>query len=168
NELVKIINEDKIDLKIGKNRISFSTASSVLSSRLLEGNFPDYSKVIPKGETKNLKVETFRFINSVRRVATMTLDQSNTLKFTIKPDKLKIEVATPTVGEAEEEINISYSDEEMEIGFNYKYLLEVLRRIETEDTLIFLTNPKIPALFKPTEENPDYFFLLGPTKLADS
>ncbi|MBU0566674.1 DNA polymerase III subunit beta [bacterium] len=168
NELVKIINEDKIDLKIGKNRVSFSTTSSILSSRLLEGDFPDYSKVIPKGETKDIKVETIEFINSVRRVATMTLEKSNTLKFTVKPDKLKIEVATPTVGEAEEEINVSYQDEEMEMGFNYKYLLEVLRRIKTEETLIFLTSPNIPALFKPTEENPDYFFLLGPTKLADS
>lgn len=167
-ELIKIINEDKIEIKIGKNRISFSTTSSILSSRLLEGKFPDYSKVIPKEETKDLKVDTLEFINSIRRVATMTLEKSTTIKFTVKPDKLKIEVATPTLGEAEEEINISYQDKEMEIGFNYRYLLEILRRIETEETLIFLTSPNIPALFKPTQENPDYFFLLGPTKIADN
>lgn len=166
NELIKIVNEDQIGIKIGKNRISFFTNSSILSSRLIEGDFPDYNKVIPKEGTKGLKVETIEFINSIRRVATVTLDKSNILKFIIKPDKLKIEVATPTIGEAEEEIDVSYQDKEVEIGFNYKYLLEVLRRIETQEVLILLIDHKTPVLFKPTQENPDYFFLIGPTRLS--
>jgi len=170
NEIVRIFPEEgeKVKLLIGKNHISFNLEDISITSRLVEGTFPNYEQVIPKEAGVQIRASTKNLSDSIRRVSLLTDEKSNLIKLKAEKNLLTITGSTPSSGEGKEEIDIVLEGEEIEVGFNVKYMLDVLRVIDTEETVIKLTSPSSPAIIKPyvkdaKEEN--YLCVVMPLRL---
>ena len=110
-----------------------------LTSKVIDGTFPDYARVIPTGNTKRLEVDAAEFAQAVDRVATVSSERSRAVKMALEEDRLILSVNAPDSGAADEELSVAYADERLEIGFNAKYLLEIAGQVDRENA-VFLFN----------------------------
>lgn len=149
-ELRKLLDDDDQDiaLSISDTKIRFATPDVTMTSKVIDGTFPDYTRVIPSGNTRELRVDAADFARAVDRVATVSMEKSRAVKMTISEDKLVLSVTAPDSGSAEEELIVSYGDEPLEIGFNAKYLLEISGQIERDNAVFMLNAPGDPALIR--------------------
>ncbi|MBN1595425.1 DNA polymerase III subunit beta [candidate division FCPU426 bacterium] len=165
-ELGKILSaEGEINIQINDNQIIFSDEEAVLMSRLIDGQFPNYSQVIPKQSDKSVTCNTDLLLSATRRVALMASDKSSSVKYTISNNKLVITANTPEVGEAQEEMDISYSGDNISIAFNAKYVMDVLKNISSEECYLGLTTSLNPGVFKPVSEDQQYFCIVMPMRI---
>ena len=107
-----------------------------LTSKLIDGTFPDYGRVIPQGNDKELKVSNAEFMSAVDRVSTIASERGRAVKLNISQDKLMLSVNNPEGGSATEEIGVDYGAAPLEIGFNARYLLDIAGQLEGEDARI--------------------------------
>jgi DNA polymerase-3 subunit beta len=123
-ELRKLLDDDemKIAVSVSETKIRFSTPEIILTSKVIDGSFPDYTRVIPQGNTRRLEVDAAEFAQAVDRVSTVSSERSRAVKLTLEDDRLVLSVNAPDSGAAEEELVVAYADERLEIGFNAKYL----------------------------------------------
>ncbi len=156
--------DDDISLSVSEAKIRFTYGSAVLTSKLIDGTFPDYERVIPKGNTKELTIDNKIFASAVDRVSTISAEKSRSVKLSLTQDSLALAVNNPEHGEANEDLMVDYSDEALEIGFNAKYLLDVTGQIEGRDATFFLDSPASPALVKDPED-PASLFVLMPLRV---
>jgi len=136
---VKRLLGDKEDIKIqfGDNQIKFSFADSFIISRLIEGEFPDYKKVIPTKSKTEVKIKKEEFLDATRRASIFTDQESQAIKLNIQKKCMIISKNTPNLGESKEQIDIDYSgDDTIEIGFNPIYLIDILKNL-TQEEIIF-------------------------------
>ena len=122
--------------------------NSVLVSKVIDGRFPDYSKVIPKDNTKTLQVKLNEFKNSIERVTTVSLDRKEGLKMTITKDSLQMSVHSPNSGEGIENIKAKFNSNDMSISFNSRYLIDIASQIESDSIIINLKDSGSPVLIK--------------------
>ena len=122
--------------------------SGILISKVIDGRFPDYSKVIPKDNNKILQINLNEFKNSIERVTSVSLDRKEGLKMTIGKDSLKLSVNSPNSGEGVENIKASYNSEEMNISFNSRYIIDIASQIEHETIIVNLKEAGSPVLIK--------------------
>ncbi len=153
-----------IDISVSESKIRFKVGSAVLTSKLIDGTFPDYDRVIPKGNDKELVIDNKVFAAAVDRVATISAEKSRSIKLTLEKDSLALAVNNPEHGDANEDLMVDYDDEALEIGFNAKYLLDVTTQIEGRDIHFYLSDPAAPALVKDTED-PGALFVLMPLRV---
>ena len=153
-----------VSLSVSEAKIRFTYGSAVLTSKLIDGTFPDYERVIPKGNTKELTIDNKIFASAVDRVSTISAEKSRSVKLSLTQDSLALAVNNPEHGEANEDLMVDYSDEALEIGFNAKYLLDVTGQIEGRDATFFLDSPASPALVKDPED-PASLFVLMPLRV---
>lgn len=165
-ELRRLIDgvSDTIELSVSEAKIRFKVGTAILTSKLIDGTFPDYDRVIPKGNDKELVIDNKVFASAVDRVATISAEKSRSVKMTLEKDALTLTVNNPEHGNAHEDLAVDYSFDDLEIGFNAKYLMDVSSQIEGRDVHIHLSDPASPALVKDAED-PDALFVLMPLRV---
>jgi len=166
NELKKLLTGlEDVEVAATDQYVFFRTKEWILMSRLLEGAFPDYTQVIPKEFSREIKLNKKEFLEAVKRVSAVIEGDTKPLKLTLKEGVLELKSASPEYGEAVDEISIDYSDEEFSIGFNAKYLIEAVDVIDSEDIIIKFTNPSAQTLFLPSDETDKYKAIVMPMEV---
>lgn len=150
NELRKLLDTDdvKIAVSVSETKVRFATPEITLTSKVIDGTFPDYTRVIPTGNTKKLEVDAAEFARAVDRVATVSSERSRAVKLTLDEDRLILSVNAPDSGAAEEELAVAYGDEPLEIGFNAKYLLEIASQVDRENAVFMFNSSGDPTLMR--------------------
>lgn len=161
-ELRKLVEEydGTIAVALSDTKIRFAFDSAVLTSKLIDGTFPDYERVIPTGNDKRLVVDCHTFAESVDRVATISSEKSRSVKLSLETDKLTLSVTSPEHGTATEELPAEYEGEPMEIGFNARYLLDILEQIEGEKVEARLQNATSPTIMRDPEDDSALYVLM--------
>lgn len=150
NELRKLLDDDtaEIAVSVSETKVRFATPAITLTSKVIDGTFPDYTRVIPTGNTRRLEVDASEFAKAVDRVATVSSERSRAVKLSLEDDRLILSVNAPDSGAAEEELAVAYSDERLEIGFNAKYLLEIASQVDRENAVFLFNSSGDPTLMR--------------------
>ncbi len=143
---------EAIEISVSEAKIRFKIGDLVLTSKLIDGTFPDYDRVIPKDGDKKMIVDNAVFAAAVDRVSTISAEKSRSIKLTLSGDNLTLAVSNPEHGNAREDLMVEYGQEDLEIGFNAKYLLDVSSQIEAKDIELLMANSASPALVKDPED----------------
>ena len=148
-QLCSLLDSYDGDLKISnlKSKIRFELANSVLVSKLIDGKFPNYIQVIPKNNQKKLETNLKSFLGSVDRVASVSLDKKDGVKFSLSKDSLNLSVNNTNSGDGNETLNVKFNHE-LEISFNSRYLIDVASQLDGENIEIFFNDTGSPALIK--------------------
>jgi DNA polymerase-3 subunit beta len=144
--------EKEVRISIGENSISFDMKETTIYSRLLEGPFPNYQRVIPAKNEKELVVSRSALAEATKRVSILSDTLTKQVVFSIGKAKLTLNVSTQELGEAREEIEASFSGEAMDIGYNANYVLDILRTVDAEEIVFLLDRPDNAAVVKPASE----------------
>lgn len=166
-ELQKLLGEEpegEIQIEISETKIRFAVASVVLTSKLIDGTFPEYQRVIPLGNDKKLQINRQSFASAVDRVSTISSDRGRAVKLTIENSQLTLTVNNPDSGSAEDEINADYEGETLEIGFNSRYLLDIMAQLSGEEAIFMLADAGAPTLIRDTEDA-DALYVLMPMRV---
>lgn len=149
-ELRKLLDDDEMDIavSVSDTKVRFATPEIVLTSKVIDGTFPDYTRVIPVGNTRRLEVDATEFAQAVDRVATVSSERSRAVKLQLEEDRLTLSVNAPDSGAAEEELAVAYGDERLEIGFNAKYLLEIASQVDRENAVFMFNSSGDPTLMR--------------------
>ena len=134
--------------------------SSVLISKVIDGRFPDYNKVIPKGNDKILEIKLSEFKDSIERVTTVSTDRKEGLKMFISKDAVQLSVNNPNSGEGVERINAKFNSDNLNISFNSRYLTDIASQIENESIVIYLKDPGSPVLIKDLSDRKSYHVVM--------
>ena len=161
-ELHKIIEEEKskVHIELSTTKIRFAVDGVVLTSKLIDGTFPDYARVIPEGNDKVLKVSTREFADAVDRVSTLSSDKGRAVKLNLGEGKLVLSVNNPDSGSATEELAVDYDGEPLEIGFNARYLLDISSQLESETARFLLADPGSPTMVQDSAESEALYVLM--------
>ncbi|MBN8501474.1 MAG: DNA polymerase III subunit beta [Sphingomonadales bacterium] len=150
-----------IDLSASKIRFTLGGESGVvLTSKLIDGTFPDYSRVIPTGNDKLLKLDPKSFWQGVDRVATIATEKTRAVKMALDNDKVTLSVTSPDNGTASEEVPAAYTSAGFEIGFNATYLKDILAQIEGDSVELHLADAGAPTLIRQDEKSPALYVLM--------
>ncbi|KAG1715188.1 Beta sliding clamp [Nymphon striatum] len=149
-ELRKLLDDDDtpIAVSVSETKVRFATEAITLTSKVIDGTFPDYTRVIPQGNTRKLEVDAAEFAKAVDRVATVSSERSRAVKLSLDEDRLVLSVNAPDSGAAEEELAVAYADERLEIGFNAKYLLEIASQVDRENAVFMFNSSGDPTLMR--------------------
>jgi DNA polymerase-3 subunit beta len=149
-ELRKLLDDDEatIAVSVSETKVRFATPVITLTSKVIDGTFPDYTRVIPTGNTRKLEVDASEFAKAVDRVATVSSERSRAVKLSLEEDRLVLSVNSPDSGAAEEELAVAYGDERLEIGFNAKYLLEIASQVDRENAVFLFNSAADPTLMR--------------------
>ncbi len=150
NELRKLLDDDDatIAVSVSETKVRFATPVISMTSKVIDGTFPDYTRVIPTGNTRRLEVDAAEFVKAVDRVATVSSERSRAVKLSLDEDRLVLSVNAPDSGAAEEELAVAYSDEPLEIGFNAKYLQEIASQVDRENAVFLFNSSGDPTLMR--------------------
>jgi DNA polymerase III subunit beta len=165
-ELRKLLEEAldgnvEIDLSASKIRFTLGGEGGVmLTSKLIDGTFPDYSRVIPTGNDKLLKLDPKSFYEGVDRVATIATEKTRAVKMGLEADKVTLSVTSPDNGTAAEEVPADYRSDALEIGFNANYLKDILHQIDGDTVELHLADPGAPTLIRQNEKSPALYVLM--------
>ncbi|MBP1805050.1 DNA polymerase III subunit beta [Rubellimicrobium aerolatum] len=149
-ELRKLLDDDEavIKVSVSDTKIRFETPSLTLTSKVIDGTFPDYTRVIPQANARRLEVDAKEFARAVDRVATVSSERSRAVKLNLDEDRLILSVNAPDQGTAEEELAVAYGDERLEIGFNAKYLLEIAHQVDRENAVFLFNSSGDPTVMR--------------------
>ncbi len=152
------------DVKISnvKSKVKFELNNSILVSKLIDGKFPNYVQVIPKNNQKKLEIDLKLFLNSVDRVASVSLDKKDGVKFDLKNNTLDLSVNNTNSGDGKESLSVKF-DHDLEISFNSRYLIDVASQIEGEKIELFFNETGSPVLIKDPGDF-DSIFVVMPMK----
>jgi DNA polymerase-3 subunit beta len=165
-ELVKLMEgvEEAIEVSLSAAKIRFAAGGLVLTSKLIDGTFPDYERVIPRNNSKHLTVDTRDFASAVDRVSTISFEKSRAVKLSLDKDRLSLAVNNPDSGSAEEEIAASYDADPIEIGFNSRYLMDVAGQIEAASMRFDVQDANSPTLVR-DENDAGSLYVLMPMRV---
>ena len=154
-ELRKLLEDDDamINVSVSETKIRFAAEGLTLTSKVIDGTFPDYTRVIPAGNTKRLEVDADEFARTVDRVSTVSAERSRAVKLSLEQDKLTLSVNAPDSGSATDEVTVAYDDDAMEIGFNAKYLLEIAGQVDRENAVLMFNGPGDPTLVREGDDD---------------
>jgi DNA polymerase III subunit beta len=150
NEILKLIEDAQsdVDVELSQNKMRFSFGDTVLTTKLIDGTFPDYGRVIPAGNDKRLTVERDLFSKAVDRVSTISSERGRAVKLALSEGKLILSVTNPDQGSAVEEIEADYDGPPLDIGFNARYLLDIANQLDGDTALFRLADPGAPTLIQ--------------------
>ena len=167
-ELGKLLAEGDGDLRYerGENHLFFQVGDRMLISRMIDGQFPAFERVIPKGNNRRIEFERERLTNAVRRVALLSNERSRAVKFAVENGKVEVTSSSPEFGEAHEVIPVEYTDGAMQICFNAQYVLDFLNVVETDQVVLELKDETSQAVMKPLgAEGYDYTYVIMPMRV---
>jgi DNA polymerase III subunit beta len=162
NELHRLTegSDATVSVAVSAAKVRFEIGTITLTSKLIDGTFPDYARVIPKGNDKVLKVSNEEFKSAVDRVSTIASERGRAVKLNIRPDKLVLSVNNPEGGSATEEIGVEYTATPLEIGFNARYLLDIAGQLQGEQACFKLADPGSPTMVNdPSDESALYVLM---------
>jgi len=157
-------NDNLIKISNSKSKIKFEMNNSTLISKVIDGRFPDYNKVIPTNNEKILEMKLNEFKNSIERVATVSSDRKEGLKMLISKDSVQFSVNNPNSGEGIENISAKFNSNDLNISFNNSYLTDIASQIENESIIINLKDPGSPVLIRDISDK-NSFHVVMPMKI---
>jgi DNA polymerase-3 subunit beta len=167
-ELARLLAEGDNDINYerGENHLFFNVGDRVLISRMIDGQFPAYERVIPKGNDKHIEFERDRLTNAVKRVALLSNERSRAVKFQIDKGKVDVTSSSPDLGEAHETLLVEYTGAPMQICFNAQYVLDFLAAVTTDIVALELKDEVSQAVMKPVgAEGYDYTYVIMPMRV---
>jgi DNA polymerase III subunit beta len=167
-ELGKLLAEGEGDVQFesGENHLFFEVAGRVLISRMIDGQFPTYERVIPKGNDKHIEFDRERLTNAVKRVALLSNERSRAVKFEIDQGKVEVTSSSSEFGEAHEQLQVEYPGPALTISFNAQYVLDFLNVVETDVVLLSLKDEVSQAVMKPVgAKGYDYTYVIMPMRI---
>ncbi|HRQ27248.1 DNA polymerase III subunit beta [Hyphomicrobium sp.] len=162
HELQRLIEDsaETVSVAVSPAKVRFEIGSVTLTSKLIDGTFPDYGRVIPQNNDKELRVENAAFISAVDRVSTIASERGRAVKLNLAKDKLVLSVNNPEGGSATEELEVTYSASPLEIGFNAKYLLDIAGQLEGDEARFLLADPGSPTMIRDAEDEAALYVLM--------
>jgi DNA polymerase-3 subunit beta len=154
------IDEAEVGIELSQGKIRFSIADAMLTSKLIDGTFPDYVRVIPVANDKELVVEKKEFEQAVDRVSTVSSERGRAVKLALSAGKLILTVTNPDSGSATEELEVEYASDPLDIGFNSRYLLDIAAQIEGEVAVLKLADPGSPTLVQDRDHKGALYVLM--------
>ena len=167
-ELGKLLSEGEGDIHYerGENHLFFEVGGRVLISRMIDGQFPAYERVIPKGNDKNIEFERERLTSAVKRVALLSNERSRAVKVEIDKGKVEVTSSSSEFGEAHEQLAVDYTGAPMTISFNAQYVLDFLNVVETDVVALSLKDEVSQAVMKPVgAQGYDYTYVIMPMRI---
>src|ERR1044071_9053866 len=167
-ELGRLLMEGDGDIgyERGENHLFFTAGDRLLISRMIDGQFPAYERVIPKGNDKHIEFERDRLTNAVKRVALLSNERSRAVKFQIDKGKVDVTSSSPELGEAKEQLPVEYNGGSMQICFNAQYVLDFLSAVGTDVVSLDLKDEVSQAVMKPVgAEGYDYTYVIMPMRV---
>lgn len=166
NEIRKLIesSEELVDIGISENNFSVSTDTATLIMRMVDGDFPDYQRVIPEKGSNAALIKRDIFLHSLRRISVLSSEKSKGIKVDLRKDCLILSSSNPDLGDAKEEIDIDYAGADISIGFNARYIIDILQAISSENVIFYLKDNISPGLIQP-EEDENYLTVVMPMRL---
>tara|TARA_B110000438_G_scaffold298555_1_gene347020 strand:+ start:951 stop:1733 length:783 start_codon:yes stop_codon:yes gene_type:complete len=152
--------DNKVGMNIGDSKIQFKFGKTKLISKVIDGKFPDYKKVVPSNNEKILNVPSKEFIDSVERVTTVSIDRKEGVKLVINKDNIKLSVNSTNSGEGNEIIKASYNADETTISFNSKYLIDIASEIEDKNLKMNLKDSTSPVLVEDNSDKNSYYVIM--------
>jgi len=165
-QLISLLEQSNKPIKISnsKSKIRFEMDTGVLISKVIDGRFPDYDKVIPKDNDKILEIKLNDFKNSIDRVTSVSSDRKEGLKISIKKNSLQLSVNNPNSGEGTESINCKFNSDDLNISFNSRYLTDIASNIDHESVVLNLKDPGSPVLIRDFSDK-NSFHVVMPMKI---
>lgn len=152
-KLVEDSEEEALTLHLNKTQLTFQQGELVLLARLMEGNYPNYRQVIPTGSDKRVTLDKSALEGALRRVALLSKERTNAVRFQIEPSRVTVSTSNPDLGEAKEDIGASYEGEPVTTGFNARYLLDVLGAVDAPEVIMEFKDALSPCLIRePSQE----------------
>ena len=167
-ELARLLMEGEGDIAYerGENHLFFNVGDRLLISRMIDGQFPAYERVIPKGNDKHIEFERDRLTNAVKRVALLSNERSRAVKFHIDKGKVDVTSSSPELGEAKETLPVEYAGPTLQICFNAQYVLDFLSVVSTDIVSLDLKDEVSQAVMKPVgAEGYDYTYVIMPMRV---
>jgi DNA polymerase-3 subunit beta len=161
-EILKLIEdgEEAIRLELSSAKVRLTFGGVVLTSKLIDGTFPDYQRVIPSGNDKSLVVERAEFAKAVDRVSTISSERGRAVKLAIAEGRLTLSVNNPDSGSATEELEVDYGSDPIDIGFNARYLLDITGQLDGDTAVFRLADPGSPTLVQDRDGAPALYVLM--------
>jgi DNA polymerase-3 subunit beta len=161
-ELRKLLDEvdGSVGVSLSGSKIRFDLGQAILTSKLIDGTFPDYSRVIPTANDKILKIDPKSFMQGVDRVSTIATEKTRAVKMALDRDKIILSVTSPENGTAAEEVPGDYAALPFEIGFNSRYLMDILGQIEGDLVEVHLADAAAPTLIRENDSSPALYVLM--------
>ncbi|MFC2048981.1 DNA polymerase III subunit beta [Elusimicrobiota bacterium] len=167
NILDKLLTDDietiKISLSASENQIYFSLGNTIIYSRLIEGDYPNYDQVIPENPNKQIKVNTIDILNATKKVMAATIEKSTPVKYIFKNNKSIISLEASD-GSGKSTIPVDYNGDEIEMAFNPEFMINTMKAIKSEKLIIELTSPINPGKFMPDSSKEKYVGVIMPMR----
>ena len=165
-ELQKLVDNPDltVTVEVSDAKIRFTIGSIVLTSKLIDGTFPDYQRVIPTNNDKELKIDCQSFAQAVDRVSTISSERGRAVKLALVEGQLTLTVNNPDSGSATEELAVGYDNDPLEIGFNAKYLLDITSQLSGSEAVFMLADPGSPTLVRDLAGD-DALYVLMPMRV---
>ena len=166
SELQKLVEEPDatIGVEVSDSKIRVTIGAIVLTSKLIDGTFPDYGRVIPQGNDKILEVDRDEFASAVDRVSTISSERGRAVKLSLQDGRLVLTVTNPDSGSATEELSVDYGADALDIGFNSRYLLDITGQLEGSTAIFRLADPGSPTLIQ-DKSAADALYVLMPMRV---
>jgi DNA polymerase-3 subunit beta len=163
-ELQRLLTDDgEVRVSVGSGQIAFDLNNTLLVSKLIEGNYPNYRQVIPGEMKERVTLERETFLNSLRRVSLLASDKSNSIKLNFSKNNIDITANTPEVGEAKESLPVAYKGREFSIAFNPEFLMAPLRNLSEDEIFLDLIDEMSPGVIK--IQSP-FLYVLMPMRIS--
>ena len=161
-QLCNLLQETQGDVKLSSSefKIQFELGKTKIITKVIDGKFPDYKKVVPQNNNKVLKVATKEFIHSVERVITVSIDRKEGVKIALKKDQIQLFVNSSSSGEGKENLKGDYNSEELTVGFNSRYLLDIASEIQDDKLIMNLNDSVSPVLIQDNSDKNSYFVIM--------
>lgn len=165
-ELKKLAEEGAEDIRLSfmENSAQITKGHTTLIMRLIDGQFPDYERVIPKANDQTAEIPTEDFFHALRRMSTLASEKSKGVRIALKPDLLEISSSNPELGDGREELEVSYQGQEVAIGFNARYLLDILQTHD-EDKILFKIKDNLSPALLTGSAGKNYLAVIMPMRL---
>ena len=161
-QLCSLLSEatQQITMQTSDNKIKFNIGNMKLISKVIDGKFPDYKKVVPTNNDKTLVVSTKDFINSIERVASVSMDRKEGVKLVINKDNVQLSVNSANSGDGNEKIKANFSSENLNISFNSKYLIDIASELEDKNLKMNLKDSTSPVLIEDASDKNSYYVIM--------
>jgi DNA polymerase-3 subunit beta len=161
--------DEELEIARGDNHLGFRSPFTAVYTRLIEGPYPNYDQVIPRDNNRIAVADRQGLISALRRMSVIASDQTHRIRLSFNAGMLRFSVQTPDLGEATDELPVRFTGDQLDIGFNASYLLEILRYIPTEEVKMTFKAPERAATVEPEgwNDSADYLCLVMPLRLVD-
>ena len=166
-ELLRLLDDSDslVQLRIGNNHLQASVGDITMTTKLIDGRYPDYNRVIPREGNRTLVVEKNEFSNAISRVSILSNEKYRGIRMSMKEDLVEIHANNPEQEEAEEELSVQYSGEPMEIGFNSAYMVDALAALDNNDVSIYFIDENSSSLIHTQVDQEEYKFVVMSMRL---